>query len=246
MRMLLATRTRAVVVPCLAIFFLSQTCFAQFWEKKPYQQWSKDETQKMLADSPWSREVVLANVAASQVNRVVRERIPTGGNEQLGAKVTYQIQIRSARPVRQAVVRLAQLSPKYQQMAAEQKQRVDRNAEDFINAKSDEIVFWVNYTCDVDTFAPDMRNYWQSQAVASLKNTVWLQVPGMPKIEMSYFAPGPGQSFELRFPRPSQVGADGSLVLEFRHPDGVAGQKGQRVLAEFKLKKLTIAGETAY
>ncbi len=241
-----ARRFRVLIALFFACFALAQAAYAQFWEKKPYQKWSKDEVQKMLSDSPWAREVVLSNVTGSTVNVATRGRVAQGANDQLGAQVTYQVQIRTAKPMRQAVVRGAQLSPRYEQMDAEHKKRIDANAEQFINASSEEISFWVSYSCNVENFNSDLQRYWQNVSQARLINTIWLEVPGAEKVAFNYFAPGPDRSFELRFPRPKEMPAKGSMVLEFQHPDGLAGQKQQKVLVEFKTGKLTLAGAPAY
>ena len=231
-----------VVFVCLA----AQASLGQFWEKKPYQNWSKDDVAKMLSDSPWSKEIVLSNVSASTVNVNRRGQVAQGNNESLGAQVIYQVQIRSAKPVRQAVVRAAQMSPRYEQMPAEQKQRVNASAEQFINSTSDEISFWVIYSCTDANLASDLARYWTTQSPATQKNRIWLQVPGAQKEEFTSFAPGPDHSFEVRFPRPKQLPANGVLVLEFEHPSGVADQRGQKVLAEFKTSKLSFSGAPAY
>ncbi len=235
-------RVRGLVWLIVALLLSAPLAGAQFWTKKPYHQWSKDEAQTMLSDSPWAREIVLANI--SGLGRLTSSR--STGNEQTGAELTYQVQVRSAQPVRQAIVQLGRLSPRYQQMSAEQKARVDQNGEQFANAKSDEIVFWVNYRSSVQGQNLDLVQYWQKQTLATLANTLWLMVPDREKVEATYFAPGPEQSFEVRFPRPKELPADGTMVMQFTHPDGLAGQKGQTVRAEFKLKKLIVNGAAVY
>ncbi len=226
----------------------AQLCAAQFWEKKPYQQWSKDDAQKMLTDSPWAREVVLSSVGGTigmnETNASAGRRAT--GNDTTGTKVTYQVQIRSAKPIRQAVVRGEQLSPRYAQLPEDRKQRIDTSAEQFINEKQNDIVFWVTYASDVQSYNVDMLRYWQAQNMGTLANTIWLQVPGQDKVAPNYFAPGPGQSFEIHFPRPAELPRDETLVMEFRHPSGLAKQGARKVLAEFKTKKMIQEGTVVY
>jgi len=213
----------------------TQAAFAQFWVKKTYDNWSKDETQQMLTDSPWAQENVLSDVRASTAGNNLSH-----GNQNTGSKVTYAVQIRSAEPIRAAIVHIQELNPKFQQMPEEQKQRIKASADAFINQKSDEISFWIDYSCDVASLGMDLKRYWETQTLGTLKNTIFLQVSGAPKEDPTYFASGPNGSFEIRFPRPKNVTEKGSLTLQFNHP-GV-GPSSQTVLTNFKLKKMTVNG----
>ena len=77
---------------------------------KPYTEWSKSEANKVLNDSPW--------VKTQEV------RIPQGGaNAPLDFK--YTLRLRSALPIRQALVRLRQLEAKYDKMSAADKAAFD-------------------------------------------------------------------------------------------------------------------------
>ena len=77
---------------------------------KHYTEWSKSEANKVLNDSPW--------VKAQEV------RIPQGGaNAPLDFR--YTLRLRSALPIRQALVRLRQLDAKYDKMSAADKAAFD-------------------------------------------------------------------------------------------------------------------------
>lgn len=230
---------RRVVLPLLLTCIMTQAARAQFWDKKPYQQWSKDETVKILSDSPWAHENVITDVRGSLAGNNLAV-----GNNNAGSKVSYEVQIRSAQPIRAAIVHTEQLGPRYQQMSPEQKQKIDASADAFVNAKSDEISFWVNYSCDVPNLEMDLKRYWETQTLASLANTIFLQATGSQKLDPTYFAPGPNKSFEVRFTRPKDVPANGSLTLQFNHP-GV-GPARRTVLTEFKVKKMTVNGAPSY
>jgi hypothetical protein len=43
----------------LAMLFATSLCAAEFWQSKPYTEWSDKEVQKLLSNSPWSKEVVV-------------------------------------------------------------------------------------------------------------------------------------------------------------------------------------------
>ena len=49
----------------LAIVFAISLSAAEFWQSKPYTEWSDKEVQKLLSNSPWSKEVVVTLGGAS-------------------------------------------------------------------------------------------------------------------------------------------------------------------------------------
>ena len=89
------------VVPALAA--------AEFWEGRPFASWSDKDVQRMLTDSPWSRQVSIV------VPRAPRETgddpSGRGGDEGRGGfptplpQLKLNVQWRSAQPMRQAMAR---------------------------------------------------------------------------------------------------------------------------------------------
>ena len=97
---------------------------ADFWEDKVYTSWSEEEVERMLTDSPWSREVTVVVGGASgrtgepSVGAVVNRerdpravppgtygvtRLPVIGRE--SERMTLTVSWRSALPVKQALAR---------------------------------------------------------------------------------------------------------------------------------------------
>lgn len=83
------------------------------WQGKPYQQWTMKEVQKVLTDSPWSREHIRSAAAISSTSAGVM------------ASKGYVIRLRSALPVRQGLLRLRQLREKYDSMSDGKKAEFD-------------------------------------------------------------------------------------------------------------------------
>lgn len=71
------------------------------WAAKPFQSWTKAEAQQVLNDSPWAR------------TQEVRGAVG-GANAPIDNKFT--LRLRSALPIRQALVRLKQIEARYDQM----------------------------------------------------------------------------------------------------------------------------------
>jgi len=95
------------------------------WQKRTFQEWTKEDAEKILTDSPWA-----------QTKGVQGEMVdPTGGDAISGATSSPRaltLRLRSALTVRLAILRLRQLRAKYDRMS-------DTEKADF-NIKNKELV----------------------------------------------------------------------------------------------------------
>lgn len=104
------------------------------WEGKPPAQWTQEEAQQVLTDSPWAREVALWQVTGRilgvlpdgskviyQTDRQSPPRIysvrPTSIEPEL-VRAVYSVRWSTAETVQQALERLKEISPVLQQMQA--------------------------------------------------------------------------------------------------------------------------------
>ena len=255
------------LAPLLVITALGQG--SEFWQRKDYRQWSQAECQKLLENSPWAKTHALAQVVIESLQSPqspASSGVPAAPDPSVGPvtsstadrareprpEVKYSIQFRSALPVRQAMVRLMQIAQKYDQMQPEQKQTIDKNAEQFL-AKSfpDTAVVFVSFTSNVREYQLELSRHWQAQTTETLKNFVFLIGSNGERIPLiSYVWAGNGRDFQLVFPRvykdhPAAVRGDKAIQLEFIHPR-IRQQKESRVLLEFKLEKMMMQGELVF
>ena len=79
------------------------------WQKKPYQRWSESEASNTLVNSPWA-----------QINR---DNFRSYG---------MNIRLHSARPVREAIVRLRQIRINYDKLTEADKATFDNAVKDFL------------------------------------------------------------------------------------------------------------------
>jgi hypothetical protein len=110
-------KTRRILLwASLAALLWAATASAQNdgWQAKPYQQWTKSEAMKVLEESPWAQVV-------AQSGPVVN----FGGGDTNTNDAVYALRLRSSLPVRQALLRLRQLSEKYDQMSDKKKAEFD-------------------------------------------------------------------------------------------------------------------------
>lgn len=261
---------RKVLACAVAILLLSAVAVvaAEFWEKKSYTAWSEKECRKLLTDSPWASRHTLrgqgnlpgipdarpagaiSNDTADPENppEEVADRVVESGPQ-----VTYYVQLRSARLMREAMVRQAQLRQNYAGMTAEQKRVFDQQAEQFLNRDfGDSVVVYVTYAGGGGADLGGLQKHWKSQTADTLKDTVFLNATEGVKAPLLQYTPGEGDALAFQFVFPRQVGGkplvtakDKRLQLEFVHPGiGELGEK--RILVEFKPNKMLVKGQLQY
>ena len=87
------------------------------WEKKPYQEWTLSEVVRILDDSPW------AQTASGTFHM-------NYGSPGVSYSVT--VRLRSALPIRQALIRGRQLAVNYDKFSDADKKRFDAETKDFL------------------------------------------------------------------------------------------------------------------
>jgi len=245
--MLFATEVGMVrlKVPLLLIW-LTISWFAvaaDSWVKKPYQNWSADETRRMLEESPWATTLTLGGIQTSVTSGDVPSNRGYRGEMEDAPTVSYNIQFRSAAPIRQAQVRSSQLNSHYDKMSAEQKAAFDTSAGKFLAATfPDRVIVSVTFHTNVQNYASLLRNYWASQSLAKLSMTVYLNT-GSERLSLTDYS-FKDDTFQFTFRRP-KVSPDEKISVEFVHPriDQVAQQ---RILQNFSVKKMLVDGEPTF
>jgi hypothetical protein len=115
-------KSRRLITPSALALAAALACAAgaraqkEDWQGKPFQQWTQKEAQKVLTDSPWARTVAssgpMVNFGSYGENTPTPDKV-------------YVARLRSALPVRQAILRLRQLREKYDSMSDKDKAKFD-------------------------------------------------------------------------------------------------------------------------
>jgi len=224
-------------------------CAQPFWQKKKYTSWSKEEAKKMLEDSPWSGSYAFNAMAME----ILQQSTADSRARESRPFIRYNVQLHSAPPIRQAMVRLEQIALKYGQLPPEKKQVFDQDSGKFLGATFNDVVrVHVEYTTNVPALDRDLANYWQNGNPTELQSYIYLITPNGKRLPPLRFtvAKGAERSFDLIFPRklegqPILDPPDGALSLEFPHPRIGQMQDG-RVLVEFKGSKMMVDGKPVY
>jgi hypothetical protein len=192
-----------VSLSCALMTVLSAGAFGQ--QTKPWTEWTKKDAEKILADSPWSQTQVETDTSemffspTSDPNRPgVRTTSTTGQRDTQGAtnqatNVKYRIRFFSARPVRQALVRLIELSRKPDAKTTER-------LHSFADVQATEsIIVTVTYESTDQRFGNKAMQAFNSAVTATLKNNTYLELKSGQRLFLEeYVAPGK-DGFGARF-----------------------------------------------
>jgi len=233
------------IIPLLAVCLAVPAALgADFWAKKPYQNWSADETRRMLEESPWATTLKLGSVQTSITSGDSPNNKGSHGEMETDPTVSYNLQFRSAQPIREAQVRTPQLNSKYDAMSAEQKTAFDAGANKFLAATfPDRVVVSVTYQSNVQDYESLLRTYWGRQSLGTLSMSVFLNA-GKERLSLLNYG-FKDDTFQFTFPRPKQLGPGEKIGVEFVHPN-IGRIRQQRILQEFSLKKMLVNGEPVF
>lgn len=163
-----------------------------FWMQKSYKRWTKEEIVRLISDSPWA---------------TVREMEADSTASGLTPMVT--VRLRSAVPIRQALVRLKQIDAGYDKMTAAEKTAFDEKYKGTLDCPACQD----NY---VVTISPPISNRRVSSGVYGLKSATMKHLQG--KV---YLINDAGEKRELvHFVAPKNDDDEATFFFARRTPDG--------------------------
>ncbi|HET7114336.1 MAG TPA: hypothetical protein VFI57_11875 [Pyrinomonadaceae bacterium] len=248
------TKTILASVAC-AVLLCSSLLFAQSNTKekteKPWTEWTQKEAEKILSSSPWAQAQVDTDTSEmffSPTNDPrVRGRTTSNDGQRLesGARnqpvdVKFVVRFFSARPVRQALVRLLELKQKPEPDVAERMHA-------FANVKSGESII---LTLSVETidqrYAGVVMQAMGSAITATLKNETYLERDGKRHFLHEYVPPG-ADGFGARFiflrnidEQPFIDGNSGEVRFFTKYPNGL------KIDRRFKVSDMLYEGQLEY
>jgi hypothetical protein len=220
---------------------------------KPWTQWTDKDAKKILNDSGWGQTQTFMGSAESS-----RAAVPTSPSALHGGLidelpgVNYRIRFLSAKPIRQALLRLVQLDPK---ATPEQTEK----AHQFVDAKYDQIVV-VAVSYDQDGLPKDSRftmpvfQAFSGGITSMLKNNTYLEMKGGQRVFLQEYRPpsGDGMAAVFIFPRivndksilDAKSGGDVRFYAEFPKPSG--NDQKVRLNVRFKVSDMMYDGVLEY
>jgi hypothetical protein len=228
--------SRRYISAILAVFTLAAIAVSadDLWVSKDWKLWSKDNCEKLLGDSPWAHIWRRGDAAGDQF--------------------VFAFQLRSALPVRQAIVRQLQFAQKYDKMNDTQRSDFDKQANQILSRSYDSTIL-VNVEFYRGLLGPvflgDLRRYPKELEAMD----VTLVTSDQRRIKASRVELSKTQaSFDAVFPRVSDDGpifkeGQGHFWIQFLRPAvlyGVTTVPGGTVEAEFDLSKMVADGKLQY
>lgn len=221
----------------------------EFWTK-PYTKWSEKEVKRLLSDSPWAKTVTLKHTILKQTRRDFGTMSDVAGEGEgvSEPEIDYTVYLRTARPIREGLVRLAQFEQKYDQLDAASRKAFDSKWEQFLATPvSDKVIVQVEYSSNTAEQDRQLANYWQNQTVETIRDTAAMTGPDGVRLAPIAFwtARGAGREFQMAFPRPKTAGDDSAVSVELRHPT-VKGEDATRIYVKFQFKDMKYSGAVTY
>jgi hypothetical protein len=212
---------------------------SDFWIAKKWNQWSKDDCERLLADSPWAHTW-------------------RGGGPD-GTQLAYAVQFRSALPLREALVRQIQFDQKYDKMTDAQRTAFDAQATQMLNRNYDDVIL-IHVDFSKATVASFLQGNLNSNRLDVDTWTTSLVTEDGTRIAPIRFDTKRNYTFDVIFPRmkngvPLIKDVERHLSFQFQSPllTGVAvvgntdpTVAGRRIGVEFDVTKMVVEGKPSY
>ena len=117
--------TKKILLLLVESLFIILPLFSKDLWDKPFNQWNRGEILKILNNSPWAR---VETIGSAMERDLESGRIGDAGAGARGERENFNkftIRFFSALPIREAYVRMFQISNNYDQMMPEQRQEFD-------------------------------------------------------------------------------------------------------------------------
>lgn len=219
---------------------------------KPWPEWSRKEAEKMLSDSPWAQTQTDTDTSqmfysptsdprlGAGVTSTTGTRIAQGATNQ-AVNVTFRVRFFSARPVRQALVRLMELQQKPDPQVAEK-------LRNFAELKStNSIIVTVTYESNDQRYSGIVMQQFNSAITATLKNEAYLERSDGKRLFLEEYIPPGKDGFGARFiflreldGQPFITGNIGQVRFHAQYPNGI------KVDRPFKIADMMYDGGLEY
>jgi hypothetical protein len=196
-------------------------CVQAGWQQKPYTQWSKSEAESILNDSPWAskQEVRVqfdkhsqkAAGSYSGVSSASAAQAQTEVSTDVPVDFQFTLRLRSALPVRQALVRLKQLNTDLEKLSAKDLATFDTQVKGLREcpACADNYVVTLSSKSSNSPGADAVYSSFKGGRLADLQRYVYIANERGERRQLVHFvAPkAPGEEAIFFFPRLDDKGA---------------------------------------
>ena len=220
-------------------------------QEKPWTDWSKKDAEKMLTDSPWAQTQTDTDTSQMFYSPTQDpQRMGTSSNDgsrlRQGAtnqsvNVSFHVRFFSARPIRQALVRMIEL---------QQKPPVDveKKLNDFAELEStNSIIVTVTYDSSDQRYSGIVMQAFNSAATGTLKNKSYLERSDGKHLFLEEYVPPGKDGFGARFiflrqtdGQPFITDKSGDIRFHAEYSNGI------KIDRRFKVAEMMYKGELEY
>lgn len=249
------------ILSCLALAALvfssliGSATAVQQKDDEAWMKWTKKDVEKMLSDSPWSKDQVETNTSemffspTSDPNTSRKtsndEQRLSGGATNQSVNVKYTVRFFSARPIRRALVRMMELQNKPPADVLEK-------LHNFANVKAgDSIIVTVSMQSSDQRAERAMMEAFNGGVTGTLKNDTYLERDGKRLFLEEYVPPGK-DGFGARFiflrsqdEKPFIENNTGQVRFYSKFPKTPKGE-GPKIDRLFKVSDMMYNGELEY
>ncbi len=173
-----------LVSSVLIILAVSTWASGQKFVDKPYETWSRAQAMEILTDSGWARTYQnLTAAAAVDAREAARSQADNrlsgqerGRSDRSGGTPPVYARLRSAMPVRQALVRLNQIASNYDKMSETDKKKFDAMANGMLGCaicQSHYVVTMMMAPNSTGQFIEE--GLFQGMTLEQMKDNIWLE-----------------------------------------------------------------------
>jgi hypothetical protein len=182
----------------LGIFLAFMAGAPESWiTHEPFNKWSLDKAVQLLNTSPWARQETFT--------RVIRG-VGSGVSGEKEIYNRFYVRLLSARPIREAYARIQQIQNGYDRMPAKEKEQFAKAQMPNLDWDASQwIVVSVGFRSNDPNEESEVRRFFQSETVKTLKNKVFLSTASSPQVELSAYVPQREESVGSKFVFPRAV-----------------------------------------
>jgi hypothetical protein len=235
---------KKLLILLLALYLVVSSAVAQT-KLKPWKEWSKTEAEKVLNDSPWAHPQV--DMDLTDPNRLNRSRVVGIGNEDARSRlneerVAYYIRIYSARPIRQAFIRLLQLQQP--NIDSETLARMNAFAE---KQPEDSIVMAVHVDGPDTKPIEKVMQVLRTESTGTLRSVSYLERSDGKRVYLTQYVPPGRDGVGARFIFPRKLDGRPFLNSTFASIRFIS-ELGSSIKFDmiFKVKEMLMDGEVEY
>jgi hypothetical protein len=204
---------------------------------KAFGKWTLDEAVAVLNKSPWARQLTFTQVVGGIGSGVFGEK---------EIYSTFFVRFLSARPIREAIVRLKQLHDGYDAMDDEARREFDAKARKTLDLRMERwIVITVNFRSNNPDTERRVKQFFQSQSFETMKNRVYLSTIRFPHLQISAYYPPQGDTIGAKFIFPREFDSEPVVSSEDKAVTfelDVVGVSNNLVV-DFPLSQMMVDGE---